>query len=135
MRKLEEEYREIYEKFQNGLFVVKTGSGPFTANSPDMRLEQTIQRSKKRPSGIIGQTRRVAYVSEWELVHREILAISNCFNKITFPDAKDDLIVMMHHELPGVTLLKSTRQLKKSMIFLIKEEIRSVFLLLLPSIT
>ena len=48
-----------------------------------MKLEQTIQRSKKCAGGIIDQTRQIAFISEWELVYHEILAISNCFSEIT----------------------------------------------------
>ena len=45
-----------------GHFVVRKNNGEFNAFAPDMKLEQTIQRSKKSVKGIIGQTRQVAYV-------------------------------------------------------------------------
>ena len=80
MRKLEEEYPRTFQEFKRGLFVVKTSPGSFRANSPDMPLEQTIQRSKKSPGGIIGQTRKLSYISEWELVYHAILATS--FNQM-----------------------------------------------------
>ena len=63
-----------------------------------MRLEQTIQRSKKSPGGIIGQTRKEAYISEWELVYHETLAISNCFASLTKSKGG---INELHHELTG----------------------------------
>jgi len=47
MRKLPEEYPEIYKNYLDGKFVVKTGHGHANAVAPDMKLEQTIQRSKK----------------------------------------------------------------------------------------
>ena len=47
MRKLPEEYPEIYKNYLDGKFVVKIGHGHFNAVAPDMKLEQTIQRSKK----------------------------------------------------------------------------------------
>ena len=47
-----------------------------------MKLEQTIQRSKKS-AGIIGQTRQLSYVTEWELIYHEVLAISNVYQNIT----------------------------------------------------
>ena len=47
MRKLPQDYPEIYKEFMKGKFVVKTKKGSFNAVSPDMKLEQTIQRSKK----------------------------------------------------------------------------------------
>ena len=83
-----------------GKFVVKTKKGSFNAVSPDTKLEQTIRRSKKSTSGIIGQSRQTSYVTEWELVYHEILAISNIFPSITSHGLgfrETDL----HHELSG----------------------------------
>ena len=65
MKKLPQGHPEIYEKFMQVHFVVKQNNREFNAVAPDMKLEQTIQRSKKRVKGIIGQTRQVAYVSQW----------------------------------------------------------------------
>ena len=47
-----------------------------------MKREQTIQRSKKS-AGIIGQTRQLSYVTEWELIYHEVLAVSNVYQNIT----------------------------------------------------
>ena len=58
MRKLPIEYPDIYKEFMKGKFDVKTQIGNFNGVSPDMNLEQTIQRSKKSAAGIIGQTRQ-----------------------------------------------------------------------------
>ena len=41
-----------------------------------MCLEQTINRSQKGTSGIIGSSRRKQYVSEWEIIYHEMLAVS-----------------------------------------------------------
>jgi len=64
MRKLPDEYPEIYKNFLDGKFVVKTGHGHFNAVAPDMKLEQTIQRSKKGAGGVVGTC------------YHEVLAIS-----------------------------------------------------------
>ena len=64
MRKLPIEYPDIYKEFMKGKFDVKTQIGNFNGVSPDMNLEQTIQRSKKSAAGIIGQTRQLSYVTE-----------------------------------------------------------------------
>ena len=68
MRKLPTEYPYIYiyiyKEFMKGKFLVKTQTGNFNVVSPDMKLEQTIQRSKKSAAGIIGQTRQLSYVTE-----------------------------------------------------------------------
>ena len=65
-----------------------------------MKLEQTIQRSKKSTSGIIGQSRQTSYVTEWELVYYEILAISNIFTSIA-SDGLGFRETDLHHELSG----------------------------------
>ena len=44
MRKLPEQFPEIYEQFLKGNFVVKTKSRTFNCVAPDMKLEQTIKR-------------------------------------------------------------------------------------------
>ena len=54
MRQLPEEYPCIYKEFMEGKFVVKTSAGFFSAVVPDMKLEKSIQRSKKGAGGIIG---------------------------------------------------------------------------------
>ena len=47
MRQLPHEFPEIYNHFKNGEFVLIGKPGAFNAVSPDMKLEQTIQRSIK----------------------------------------------------------------------------------------
>ena len=64
MGQLSDQFPKIYDHFKNGEFVVKGKPGTFNAVSPDMKLEQTIQRSKKSQSVIIGQTRQNNYVTE-----------------------------------------------------------------------
>ena len=57
MRKLPYEHPEVHKHFQEGKFVVKTNAGYSEAVAADMKLEQSIQCSKKGPGGIIGQTK------------------------------------------------------------------------------
>ena len=47
-----------------------------------MALEQTINRSQKSTGGIIGSTRRKQYVALWELIHHEMLAITNLHREV-----------------------------------------------------
>ena len=61
------EYPEIYELFLSRHFVVKTNTGSFNRVAPDMKLEQTIQRSKKSVGGVIGQTSNKKFVTKCEL--------------------------------------------------------------------
>ena len=64
MGQLSDQFPKIYDHFKNGEFVVQGKPGTFNAVTPDMKLEQTIQRSKKSQSVIIGQTRQNNYVTE-----------------------------------------------------------------------
>ena len=48
-----------------------------------MKSEQTIQRSKKSVAGIIGQTCQVSYLTQWKLIYRVVLMISNVYQNIT----------------------------------------------------
>ena len=62
-------------------FFVKQNNREFNAvAAPDMKLEQTIQRSKESVEGISGQRRQVAYVSQ--IMCHEILAIRNSFRQL-----------------------------------------------------
>lgn len=54
----------MYHQFLRGKFVFRTTPGYFRAVFPDMRLEQTIQRSKKSQSGITGHTSEEADITE-----------------------------------------------------------------------
>ena len=83
-----------------GYFVINESHRKFSGMSPDMKLEQTIQRAQNSSSGIIGQTSRISYVSEWKVVYHEILAISNTFRRLTNsnPGASES---ELPHELDG----------------------------------
>ena len=90
----------IDEMFMKGYFVINESHRKFSGVSPDMKLEKTVQRAQKSSSGIIGQTRQISYVSEWEVVYHEILAISNAFRRLTnstLGASESEL----HHELDG----------------------------------
>ena len=55
MRKLPHEHTEVYKYFQEGKSVVKTNAGYFKEEAADMKLEQSIQHSKKDPYGMIAK--------------------------------------------------------------------------------
>ena len=40
-------------------------------------LEQTINRSQKGTSGIIGNTQKKTFVVQWEIIYHEMLAVNN----------------------------------------------------------
>ena len=92
----------MYEQLKaNHMFVVKINTESFHTKAPDVKLEQTIKRSKNSAGGIISQTRQSAFVSEWELVYHEILAINNSFSEITKLGKLNDSDLNLHHVLSG----------------------------------
>lgn len=73
----------IYEAFSDGKFVVKRTPGKFKAVGADMALEQTINKSQKSASGIIGRTKQKQYVARWELIYHEMLAVTNLYRELS----------------------------------------------------
>ena len=59
-----EKVHKLSQEHPEGSFVVRTTRKHSVAVSPDMKLEQTIQRSKKSSSGIIGQSKHEKYITE-----------------------------------------------------------------------
>ena len=106
MRKLPEEYPEIYKNYLDGKFFVKTGHGHFNAVAPDMKLEQTIQRSKKGAGGVVGQTTHKAFVTELELCYHEVLAISKYHAVITGSVLASSDAEPLHRELRKTSILE-----------------------------
>ena len=92
-------YTHFLAEFLAGKFVVQTSVCTFKAVSPDMKLEQTMNRSQKRSGGIVGQTKTESYVSDWKLAYNEILAISNCYSDLA--KSKTPTGPTLHHELTG----------------------------------
>ena len=59
-RRLPIECQEIHSRFMKGSFVVKSLKRDFKGVSPNMKLEQKIQKSKRSAAGIMGQTCQVS---------------------------------------------------------------------------
>ena len=96
MRRLPVDHPEIHVMFMSRHFVVPQINGSFNAVSPDMKLEQSIQRSQKSVHGIIGQTRKSKYVTEWEVAYHETLSI--VFRTLTCSNI-GSRESYLHHEL------------------------------------
>ena len=47
-----------------------------------MCLEQTINRSSKTSGGIIGNTKRKEYVTRWNIIHHELMAVNETFRDV-----------------------------------------------------
>ena len=102
MKLLKNSHPEVYKRFEDGYFVVKDRVGSFNAVSPDMKLEQSIQRASKNKGGIVGQTRKTAVVIEWQLIFHEILLISNNLRLLTNDSSMDHSeSAQVHHDLIG----------------------------------
>ena len=82
-----------------------------------MKLEQSIQSSQKSAGGIIGQTRQVRYVSEWEVIYHEVLAITNAFRHLTKSNLGSQ-DTQLHHELAGNYCKVFNSQVQKVLLFL-----------------
>ena len=75
------------------------------AVSADMALEQSINRSAKSTSGIIGQTKCLQYVTEWQLIYHETLDIGNAFRQLRHSNTtKTELY--MHRDLSTFKVLQ-----------------------------
>ena len=83
MRKLPDTAPAVHQAFINGKFVVKRTSGKFCAVGADMCLEQTINRSQKSASGIIGSTKQKQFVARWEMIYHEMLSVVNLFRNVS----------------------------------------------------
>ena len=66
-----------------GRWVIKDKEGRFNSVSPDIKLEQTIQRVSKDMGGIIGEQQEEAFVAEWNLVFHETHQISEMLMVLT----------------------------------------------------
>ena len=96
MRKLPDTAPESHTELLAGKFVVKRNPVSFSAVGADMCLEQTINRSQKSSSGIIGSTHKKLYVAEWELIHHEMLAVSNLSKELS--GQRHTYELAFHHE-------------------------------------
>ena len=64
IKALEIENPYLHEKFTEVHFMVKDKQEKFNSVSPDMKLEQIIQKASKQPGGKIGEQRKETYVAE-----------------------------------------------------------------------
>ena len=83
MRRLSVTAPEVHRAFMIRQFVVKRAIGEFNAVGSDLALEQSIQRSKKSPGGVIGKTQEAKFVAEWETIYHEMLGVSNLYPEVS----------------------------------------------------
>ena len=61
-----------------------------------MCLEQAINRSSKGKGGVIGETKRKDFVSMWNLIYHERLAVNNLGRKLNGSGLENDNIRVNH---------------------------------------
>lgn len=86
MHSLEKTAPEIHQALMERKFAMQRTKVHFRAVGADMALEETINKTQKDISGIIGSSRKKQFVAMWELIYHEMLAISS-----------------LHWEMSGVT--------------------------------
>ena len=123
MRKLPE---DVHKSFLAGKFVVKRTDGPFSAVGADMCLEQTINRSQKSTGGIIGNTKKKKFVTQWEIIYHEMLAVVNLQRKVSgviTPSTE----LLVNHEF-NLSATRSSETLIPDMIRYVKEHENPIML-------
>ena len=83
-----------------------------------MKLEQTIQRSKKGSGGVIGQSKQEAFVTEWELAYHEVLATSKCHKEITGSQLANSDADLTHRELTARSIVEYNEAVSKVINFM-----------------
>lgn len=121
MRKLPETAPDIYESFLEGKFVVKRTNEKFKAVGTDMCLEQTINRSQKSSSSIIGSSRKKEFVAQWEMIYHEMLNISNLYRSLSgVKTSHYELLV--NHEFTGPKTESSEQYIRNIITFIESHE-------------
>ena len=101
LKQLENTHPALYNEFLKGSHVIKCQRRSFSAVSPDMKLEQSIQRSAKSSGGIIGASKKDEFVAEWSLIFHEVLGICNWLRDLTSTGKRGNTENVPHHQLKG----------------------------------
>lgn len=119
MRNLSNASPDIHEYFMHGGFVVKRTPGHFKAIGVDMCLEQTINKSQKSASGIIGATQKKKFIAEWELIYHEMLAVTNLTREIS--GLQNDYELSVNHEFSSTETKVGERNIQAMIKFIIEQ--------------
>ena len=117
---LRSDNRYLYDNFMAGRWVIKDKEGRFNSVSPDMKLEQTIQRVSKDDGGIIGEQRKEAYVAEWNLFFHETHQIGELLRDLTSSNLNDSRDTYIHHDLIGDSKRKTFNKMVTQLLGIIK---------------
>ena len=125
---LESENPYLYEKCVHGQFVVKCKQEKFNSVSPDMKLEQALQRASKDPGGIIGEQREKIYVAEWNLFFHEARLIDDVFHNLTQLKVFDSQDTYNNHELIGALKTQNSNEMVHRAVMVISSQGNSFIL-------
>ena len=115
MQKLPKDHPLIHRHFKEGKSAVKTSIGYVGA---DIKLEQTIQHSKKGSGGVRGQAIQEVFVTEWELAYHELIAISKCHKDITGSLLANSKADLPHCELTTRSIAEYNEAVNKVITFM-----------------
>ena len=118
LKQLKVKHPDLYKEFLKGNHVIKTRAGKFNAVAPDMKLEQTIQRSAKSSGGIIGASKKLDYVTEWSLIFHEVLDICNWFRELTGADKGGNTENIPHHQLKNSKIYEVNEHIQRLVTFI-----------------
>ena len=113
---LEKRAPAVFNKLNEGLFVVKDKEGFFNAVAKDMKLEQTNQRSQKSEGGCVGQVRNLVFMLEWLLAFNEVVDVGSVFRDLMREKSMEHSEFnpgAIHHELMGSKALSFNKNLVK----------------------
>ena len=116
IKALEFTHPDIFRRFMLGQWAVRENPGWFISVGADMRHEQSGQRVSKGPGGhfVVGATRKVSVVSEFELIYHEVGAICSILNIVTSNESLQHMECQLQHTFsPGrrVTVNRSVARL------------------------
>ena len=97
--------------------MVKDKQEKFNSVSPDMKLEQTIQRASKDPGGIIGERWKETYVTEWNLVFHETHLIDYLFQNLTLSKIRGGQDTKITNSLEHQRVKNSMKWCSKQLIW------------------
>ena len=118
LKQMKTVHPELYLEFMKGGFVIKRNKGSFNAVSPDMALEQTIQRSAKSTRGIIGKVKSQSYCAEWTLIHHDILSIANAYRSVMTSGKGGNTETTLHNQLASSRIKEYNSSLGRIVAFM-----------------
>ena len=100
---------------------MKRTPGEFSSVGTDMCLEQTINRSSKGKGGVVGETKRKDFVTMWNLIHHERLAVNNLGRKLSGAEF-DKRELLIHHKFTKSEIEREEKLIDNMITYIITHE-------------